>query len=199
MCDNSVAHIHSKAVAGIASPSLGDEKEVPGSIVRRARMCCGCKSYERRCCRDQDRMLGQDSAPKRSCNLCSGRWPTLLGRSQQKRTSRPPDLVFRELLQEFAVAPGFGRRGIAASLRCPFKLPEKRLVPSHSQKERPSGLVTPAGFMRWRSRFCGCHSSGRVHSAASRTASICSCKMTPDSGSNSPIHGDRSSTSMVWA
>src|SRR4051794_32913692 len=107
MCDNSVAHIDSKAVAGIASPSLGDEKEVPGSIVRRARMCCGCKSYERRCCHDQDRMLGQDSSPKQSCNLCSGRWPTHLGRSQQGRTSRPPHLVFRELLQEFAVAPGF--------------------------------------------------------------------------------------------
>jgi hypothetical protein len=73
MCDNSVAHIDSKAVAGIASPSLGDEKEVPGSIVRRARMCCGCKSYERRCCCDQDRMLGQGSSPKQSCNLCSGR------------------------------------------------------------------------------------------------------------------------------
>jgi hypothetical protein len=194
MCDNSVAHIDSQAVAGIASPSLGDEKEVPGSIVRRARMCCRCKSYERRCCRDQDRMLGQDSSPKQSCNLCSGRWPTHLGRSQQAARPSPPRTP-----AGVRGRSGLGRRSIAASLRYAFKLPEKRLVPSHSQKERPSDLVTPAGFIRWRSRFCGCHSTGRVHSAASRTASICSCKMTPDSGSNSPIHGDRSSTSMVWA
>ena len=63
MCDNSVAHIHSKAVAGIASPSLGDEKEVPGSIVRRARMCWG-KSHETGCCGDQDLMLRHNSSPK---------------------------------------------------------------------------------------------------------------------------------------
>ena len=37
------------------------------------------------------------------------------------------------------------------------------------------------------------------HSAACGISCICSCRMTPESGSNSPIHGERSSTALVWA
>ena len=40
--------------------------------------------------------------------------------------------------------------------------------------------------------------SGTHHSAASGITSICSWRMTPDSGSNSPTQGERCSTALVW-
>ncbi len=39
----------------------------------------------------------------------------------------------------------------------------------------------------------------RPYSAAIGISSICSCSTTPASGSNSPIHGFRASTDLVWA
>src|SRR5262249_9618133 len=39
----------------------------------------------------------------------------------------------------------------------------------------------------------------RDYSAAACNVSRCSCRTTPESGSNSPIQGLRSSTALVWA
>ena len=61
MRDNSVGHIDSKAVTGIAGSSLRHEDEVPGAVVRRAPVCCRRKDNEAARCRDQERTLCHDS------------------------------------------------------------------------------------------------------------------------------------------
>src|SRR3954454_11022265 len=63
MRDNSVRHIDSKAVTGIAGSPLRHEDEIPRAVVGRAPICCRCKCNETACGCDHKRTFYHDSSP----------------------------------------------------------------------------------------------------------------------------------------